>query len=123
MGNVRYHGMALIEAHKNLFLEECSRLTLLVFDYLQKLEKNPSDLDTIERLVNTADVIRGGAKFLQDVDLELNSKILIELFKGAHDVQDRKKELEMMLGRFRGLVNKTSSSLGTSELDLIKAKD
>lgn len=112
MGNVRYYDMALIEKHKNLFLEECSRLTRLVFDCLQKLEKNSSDLDTIERMVNAADVIRGGAKFLQDVDLELNSKMLTELFKGAQDVQDRKKELEMMLGRFRGLVNKTSSRSG-----------
>ncbi|MHB8601622.1 MAG: hypothetical protein ACYC6W_08150 [Nitrosotalea sp.] len=96
--------MALIEAHKNLFLEECSRLTVLVFDCLQKLEKNPSDLDTIEKMVNTADVIRGGAKFLQDVDLELNSKMLIELFKGVRDVRERQMGFEMMLGRFRVLV-------------------
>jgi hypothetical protein len=40
------------------------------------------------------------------VDFDLNSKMLIELFKGAQDVQDR-KELEMMLNRFKGLVNKT----------------
>lgn len=112
MGNVRYYDMALIETHKNLFLEECSRLTRLVFDCLEKLEKNPSDLDAIERMVNAADVIKSGAKFLQDVDLELNSKMLIELFKGAQDVQDRKKELEMMLGRFRRLINKTSSRSG-----------
>ena len=112
MGNVRYYCMALIETHKNLFFEECSRLTRLVFDCLQKLEKDPSDLTAIERMVNAADVIRSGAKFLQDVDLELNSKMLIELFKGAQDVQDRKKELEMMLGRFRRLVNKTSSRSG-----------
>ena len=101
--------MALIETHKNLFLEECSRLTRLVLDYLQKLEKNPTDLDTIDRMVNAADVIRGGAKFLEDVDLELNSKMLIELFKGAQDVKDREKELKMMLGIFGRLVAKTPS--------------
>ena len=112
MGNVRYYDMALIETHKNLFIEECSRLTRLVFDCLQKLEKNPSDLDTMERMVNTAYVIKGGAKFLQDVDLELNSKMLIELFKGAQGVQDRKKELEMMLSRFKALINKNSSRSG-----------
>ncbi len=109
MGKVRYYDMALIEAHKSLFYEECSRLTRLVFDCLQKLEKNPTDLDAIERMVNAADVIRGGAKFLEDVDLELNSKMLIELFKGTQDARDRKKELEMMLGVFRGLENKTHS--------------
>lgn len=112
MGNVRYHCMAQIETHENLFLEECSRLTRLVFDCLQKLEKNPSDLDVIGRMVNAAEVIRGGAKLLHDVDLDLNSKMLIELFKGAQDVQDRKEELEMMLSRFRGLINKTSSGSG-----------
>src|SRR5487761_1787208 len=109
MGKVRYYGMALIEIHKNLFLEECSRLTKLVFNCLQKLEENPTDLDTIERMVNTADVIRGGAKFLEDVNLELNSKMLIELFKGTRDMRDRKKELEMMVGVFRELINKTHS--------------
>ena len=112
MGNVRYHRVAQIEPHKNLFLGECSRLTRLVFDCLQKLEKSPSDLATIDRMVNTAEVIRGGAKLLLDVDLDLNSKMLIELFKGAQDVQDRKKELEMMLSRFRVLVNRTPSKSG-----------
>lgn len=104
MGNVRYYSVALIEAHKNLFLEECSQLTVLVFDCLQKLEKNPSDLDTIEKMVNAADVIRGGAKFLQNVDLELNAKMLIQLFKGVRDVRERQMGFEMMLGRFRVLV-------------------
>lgn len=116
MGKVRYYDMALIETHKNLFLEECSRLTKLVYDCLQKLEKNPIDLDTIDRMVNAADVIRGGAKFLEDVDLELNSKMLIELFKGTHDVRDRKKELEMMLGIFERLVAKTHSKQVLLEL-------
>lgn len=110
MGNVRYYTVALIEAHKNLFLEECSRLTVLVLDCLQKLEKNPSDLDTIEKMVNAADVIRGGAKFLQDTDLELNSKMIIELFKGVQDVRERQMGFEMMLGRFRVLVKNRPGS-------------
>ena len=108
--------MALIETHKNLFLEECSRLTRLVFDCLQKLEKNPTDLDTIDRMVNAADVIRGGAKLLEDVDLELNSKMLIELFKGVQDMRNREKELEMMLGIFERLVGKTYSEQVLLEL-------
>ena len=104
--------MVHIEPYQTIFLGECSRLTRLVFDCLQKLEKSPSDLATIDRMVNTAEVIRGGAKLLQDVDLDLNSKMLIELFKGAQDVQDRKKELEMMLSRFKVLVNRTPSRSG-----------
>ena len=111
MGNVRYYSVALIEAHRNLFLEECSRLTLLVFDCLQKLGKYPSDPDTIERMVNAADVIRGGAKFLQDTDLELNCKTLIELFKGVQDARERQIGLEMMLSRFRVLVDKNCSKV------------
>lgn len=99
--------MTLIEAHKNLFLEECARLTRLVYDCLQKLEKDPSDLDTLERMVNAADVIRGGAKFLHDADLEMTSKLLIELFKGAQDLHDREKEIEMMQNRFGLLVKRS----------------
>ena len=109
MGNIWYYGVALNEAHKNLFLEECSRLTMLIFECLQKLEKNPSDRDTIERMVNAADIVRGGAKFLQDVELELISKMLIELFKGVCNVRDRQTGYELMLGRFRMLVNKNHS--------------
>jgi len=104
--------MAQIEPYENIFLGECSRLTRLVLDCLQKLEKNPSDLATISRMVNAAEVIRGGAKLLQDVDLDMNAKMLIELFKGAQDVQDRKKELEMMLSKFRVLVSRTQSRSG-----------
>jgi len=104
--------MAQIEPYKNIFLGECSRLTRLVLDCLQKLEKNPFDLDAISKMVLAAEVIRGSAKLLQDVDLDINSKMLIELFKGAQDVQDRKKELEMMLSRFRVLVNRTPSRSG-----------
>ncbi len=104
--------MAQIEPYENIFLGECSRLTRLVLDCLQKLEKNPLDLDTISRMVISAEVIRGGAKLLQDVDLDMNSKMLIELFKGAQDVKDRKKELEMMLSRFKVLVNRTPSRSG-----------
>ncbi|HVZ62806.1 MAG TPA: hypothetical protein VG896_03960 [Candidatus Nitrosotalea sp.] len=103
--------MALYEVHKNLFLEECSRLTILIFNCLQKLEKNPSDQDTIERMVNAADVIRGGAKFLQDVELELISKTIIELFKGVCDVRDRQMGFEMMQGHFRMLVDKKHHQL------------
>src|SRR5574337_2127020 len=104
MGNVRYYAVALNKVHKNMFLEECSRQTSLIFDCLQNHEKNPSDLDTIEKMVNAADIIRGGAKFLQDAELELIAKTLIELFKGVHDVRDRQMGFEMILGRFRMLV-------------------
>ncbi len=83
--------MALAESHRQLFLDECSRLTTLVYNCLKILEKNPSDFDAIERMVNAADVIRGGAKFLQDKEMEQNAKLLIELFKGVQDVRERQE--------------------------------
>jgi chemotaxis protein histidine kinase CheA len=98
--------MALTQFHRYLFLEECSRLTRLVCGCLETLEKNPSDSASIEKMVNTADVIRGGAKFLQDEELEQSAKILIELFKGAEDVRERQKEFELICGLFRKLANK-----------------
>lgn len=98
--------MALAPSHMNLFEEECSRLTILVCDCLATLKKNPSDVDSIERMVNAADVIRGGAKFLQDGELEQGGKMLIELFKGAQDVRERQKEFEVIHGIFQRLANK-----------------
>lgn len=98
--------MALTESYRNLFLEECSRLTILVCDCLKALEKNPSDSDTVEKMVNTADVIRGGAKFLNDKELEQSATILIELFKGVQDVRERQKEFEMIRSLFRRMASK-----------------
>lgn len=95
--------MALSQTHKSLFEEECSRLTILVCDCLKALERDPSDFDSIERMVNAADVIRGGARFLQDGELEQGGKMLIELFKGVQDVRERQKEFEMVRGVFQRL--------------------
>lgn len=114
MENVRDYSV-VTESHRNLFLEECSRLTLLVCDCIQTLEKNPSDSDTIEKMVNASDIIRGSAKFLQDIELEQSAKILVELFKGVQDVRQRQKEFEMIRGLFRRMANKSMSNLVLSE--------
>jgi hypothetical protein len=42
-------------------------------------------------MVNAADVIRGGAKFLEDKEMEQNAKLLIELFQGVQDVRERQE--------------------------------
>lgn len=98
--------MALEASYRNLFEEECSRLTVLVCDCIDALERNPSDVDSIERMVNAADVIRGGAKFLQNEELEQGGKMMIELFKGVQDVRERQKEFESIHGIFQRLANK-----------------
>ncbi|MDE1842494.1 MAG: hypothetical protein KGH95_02465 [Thaumarchaeota archaeon] len=83
--------MALSESHRQLFVDECSRLAVLVCECLSILEKDPSNVDIIERMVNAADVIRGGARFLQDKNMEQSAQLLIELFKGAQDVRERQE--------------------------------
>lgn len=102
--------MALSESHRQLFLDECSRLSVLVCNYLSELEKNPSDADTIEKMVNAADVIRGGARFLQDKNMEQSAQLLIELFKGARDVRERQEGFDMICNLF-GKLTRTVSVL------------
>jgi chemotaxis protein histidine kinase CheA len=92
--------MALIENYKNLFLDESNRLGRLVLECLYDLEKNPSDRECIERMVNTADVIRGDAKFLQDVNLEMDAKMIITSFKGIQNIQERQNEFVFAKKRF-----------------------
>jgi len=92
--------MALSESHRQLFIDECSRLTVLVCECLSALEKDPSDADTIERMVNAADVIRGGARFLQDKNMEQSAQLLIELFKGAQDVRERQEGFNVVSNLF-----------------------
>ena len=57
-------------------------------------------------MVNAADVIQGGAKFLNDKELEQSATMLIELFKGVRDVRERQKEFELIRGLFRRMTNK-----------------
>ena len=110
MVNVRYYVMTLMEKHRTMFLEESSRLTGLVLDCLQKLEENPNDCECIEKMVDTADIIMGDAKFLQDKDLEMDAKMIVDFFKGVQDVRERQKEFDLVkrhFGKFTGKTLKT----------------
>ena len=100
--------MDLLENHRNLFLEESFRLTRVVLDCLQKLEENPDDCECIEKMVNTADIIGGDAKFLQDKDLEMAAKMIIDFFKGVQDIRERQKEFDLIKRHFRKFTNKIS---------------
>jgi chemotaxis protein histidine kinase CheA len=102
--------MVLAESHRQLFLDECSRLTVLVYKCLKTLEKNPSDSDAIERMVNAADVIRSGAKFLEDKEMEQSAKLLIELFKGVQDVRERQEGFAMVCNLF-GKMSKSVTAI------------
>lgn len=95
-----------MENHRNLFLEESSRLTGLVLDCLQKLEENPTNCEYIEKMVNTADIIRCDAKFLQDRDLEMDAKMIVGFFKGVQDIRERQKEFDLVKTHFRKFANK-----------------
>jgi len=104
--------MALLESHKKLFHDECSRLMLVILGNIQKLDKNPTDLDTIESVVNLADVVRGDAKFLEYVELEQTAKMIVELFTGMKDIRKRQREFDAVKEHFGRLEKTFFLSLG-----------
>lgn len=109
MVNVRYYDVALWESHRILFREESLRLNKIILDCLQKLEETPTDLDCIEKMVNTADIVIGDARFLEDKNLESNAKMLVQSFKGVKDIKERPNEFNLAKKRFRVLINKNDN--------------
>ena len=100
-----HYNVALRESHRILFREESIRLNKIILECLQRLEQNPTDLDCIEKMVNAADVVIGDAKFLEDKQLELDSKMLVASFKGVKDIKEKQNEFNLAKKRYTILVN------------------
>lgn len=95
--------MALTGSHKRLFQIETGVLAVMVTASLKKLVENPSDENESAKLLSYVDVIVGDAKFLGDVKLEENMKMITVLFEKP--VWERKsQDISLLLNQFTKLV-------------------
>jgi chemotaxis protein histidine kinase CheA len=93
--------MALNEAYRRIFQSEMETLTVSIVESLQKIGKNPSDKNEIEKLVNSADVVVGSAKFLEDRELEERAKMIVTLFSGSRNAKGRSSEIRRLIEELR----------------------
>ena len=93
--------MALNETHRRVFQNETQSLTVSMVKSLQKIGRDPLDRNEIERLVNSADVVVGNAKFLEDRELEERAKMIVTLFSRSEHAKGRSSEIRRLIEELR----------------------
>jgi chemotaxis protein histidine kinase CheA len=96
--------MALSQKHQEIFQSECNALSQAVLGSLLKLAANPRDKQELSKLVQSADTIMGGARFLEDKNLEQNATMIVKSFTDNNDVRKKIDEFSLAFEQFGLLV-------------------
>jgi len=96
--------MALEEKYTRAFQSECDSLSQAILGSLQKLSKNPKDKKEICTLIQSADTIMGGARFLHDEKLEQNAIGIVKSFRGISDIRKKIDDFGIAFEQFGVLV-------------------
>ena len=96
--------MALSQKHQEVFQSECDVLSQAILGSLLKLAASPKDKQELSKLVQSADTIMGGARFLQDQTLEQNATMIVKSFTGTNDVRKKIDEFSLAFEQFGLLV-------------------
>ena len=97
--------MALERKYLVAFRIECEKLSYQIVESVRNLRKNPANSKEIERIVQCADTIIGGAKFLEYKELEERATRIVRSFKGVKDVSERFDDLCLMSYDLEFLLN------------------
>ena len=97
--------MALAEKYVILFQKECSNLSNIVLNNLNRLKINPKDTEAIEQMLQAADTMIGDSRFIKNKELEQASILLIQTFKEVHDVSQKSKDVEFFIKIFTKIIN------------------
>ena len=101
--------MALSQKHQEIFQSECNALSQAILGSLLKLAANPKDKQELSKLVQTADTIMGGARFLEDKKLEQNATNIVKSFTNTNDVRKKIDEFSIAIEQFGLLVGNRGS--------------
>jgi len=97
--------MALAEKYVILFQKECSNLSNIVLNNLNRLKINPKDTEAMEQMLQAADTMIGDTRFIKNKELEQASILLIQTFKEVHDVSQKSKDVEFFIKIFTKIIN------------------
>ena len=101
--------MELTQKHKEVFQSECNTLSQAVLGSLLKLAANPKDKQELSKLVQSADTIMGGARFLEDKELEQNATEIVKSFTGTSDVRKKIDQFGTAFEQFGLLVGQSGA--------------
>jgi chemotaxis protein histidine kinase CheA len=101
--------MTLVQKHKEIFQSECNTLSQAVLGSLLKLASHPKDKQELSKLVQSADTIMGGARFLQDKELEQNATNIVKSFTNTNDVRKKIDEFGIAIEQFGLLVGNSGA--------------
>ena len=101
--------MALEEKYVQAFQKECNYLSFVVLDNLRRLSYEPQNEDYLARVVQSADIMIGDSRFVEDTELEQAATMVVKTFTGIHDASNKSDELksltlafERINARYRG---------------------
>ena len=92
--------MALEEKYQTLFEQECFKLSEIVLDKLKRLEINPDDTKAMEDMLQSADIIIGDSRFINNYELEKTASLMIKTFNGKKSASGKAKELRYFMEFF-----------------------
>jgi chemotaxis protein histidine kinase CheA len=111
--------MRLAEKYITLFQNECLELSSIVIDSLQKLTINPKDEEVVlEKMLQAADTIIGGSRFINNKELEEASILLVNTFYSNRNLIHKSKELEFFIKIFEKIVNRLGKPQKYSSLPI-----
>ncbi|PIY88276.1 MAG: hypothetical protein COY74_09090 [Nitrosopumilales archaeon CG_4_10_14_0_8_um_filter_34_8] len=101
--------MELSQKHQEIFRSECNVLSQAVLGSLLKLAENPRDSQELSKLVQSADTIMGGARFLDDKKLEQSATDIVKSFTGTKDVRKKIEKFGAAFEQFGLLVGNSGA--------------
>ena len=98
--------MVLAEKYVILFQKECLDLSKNVLNNLHELKVNPSDNESIKKMLQAADTMIGDSRFIKNNELEQACLLLVKTFNEVENVSDKSKEITFFIDLFTKITNR-----------------
>jgi len=95
--------LELKKKHKITFQKECEIHSEKILACLYSLKNHPKNVTEIQNILQSADIVIGAAKFLENKKLEEQAKFIVNSFLGIDDLRKKINEYHHILNYFENL--------------------
>ncbi len=95
--------LELKKKHQITFQKECEIHSEKILACLHNLKNHPKNVREIQTILESADIIIGAAKFLENKKLEEQAKFIVSSFLGIDDIRKKINECDHILNYFENL--------------------
>jgi len=95
--------LELKKKHQITFQKECEIHSEKILACLHNLKNHPKNVTEIQTILESADIIIGAAKFLENKKLEKQTKLIVSYFLGTNDIRKKINEFNHILNYFENL--------------------